>query len=73
MVRVHWRKDVGFRLYKYTHNQPLNSPDTLNYQVLTDLYDKKISQLTERQADKQLEKVRSKNHETLSKSFQEIL
>ena len=42
MLRVHWRKNYGFRLYKVNHLAPFNSIETLNYQQLSNLHDKKI-------------------------------
>lgn len=47
MVRMHWRKSRGFRIYKYKQLSHLNSMDTLNYQLLSGLFDNQISTLSD--------------------------
>ena len=69
LMRVHWKKDNGFRLYRYSHTHQLNTKDTLNYQVLSDIYDNQIVNLDEEQIKSKVSKIQKSNYETLCRDW----
>ena len=54
MLRIHWRRNNGFRVYKYQQISHLNSADTLNYKVLSDLFDRHITHLDQQRMNDEL-------------------
>ena len=69
---MHWKKNSGFRLYKFTNEATLNSARTLNYQVLSDLYDNKICKLTEHQIERYLSQIRKEHAHKLTEKLSSV-
>ena len=69
LMRVHWKKDNGFRLYRYSHTHHFNTKESLNYQVLSEIYDNQIVNLDENQLNKKVSKIMKNNYETLCREW----
>lgn len=69
LMRVHWRKNTGFRIYKYKQLSYLNSIDTLNYHLLSEIYDHHISHLTVPQLDDEIHRIKKSTYGALNVQF----
>ena len=73
MYRVHWKRENGFKCYRFTNSKPLNSYGSINFQVLSELFDQRLEHLNEGKIDHYIQKIRYRALENQLTSYRSLL
>ena len=57
LIRVHWKMNSGFKLYRYTNQHKFNSENSINFEVLNDMYDNIIQNLDKQKIENQVSEI----------------
>jgi len=68
-----WKKENGFKCYRYANTKPINSYSSINFQVISELFDQRIDKLDEAKIDDHLQKIRLRVLEQQLNGYRSLL
>jgi len=71
--RVQWKPESGFKCYRYENTKPLNSYSSINFEVLSELYDRRLNGLDEGKVDHYIYKIRSRIIDQMMADYEKML